>query len=127
MSLALRSGVLLARHSTAPGLLRPEHFLGQLHIGQLNQEAWLKIIPHLPPGISEVMTHPGQREKDSNPPSLGWLGEHREVELSALLSPAVKRAIESNFVRLVGYRDLMPSRLEQVDSSQTGKPVFLDR
>lgn len=104
MASALRTGVTLSRRRT--GLARPARLLGQLHIGALDEERWVRLAASVPEGVSEVMVHPGKCGTEDAGMGPGWLGSAREVELNALLSPRVREALGNNQVRLVSFRDI---------------------
>ncbi len=72
-----------------------DRFVGQCHIGGMTEEVWLRLAEGLPAGVTEVMTHPGEREVDSEA-GMGrsWLGESRVRELEALVSPKVRAALQ---------------------------------
>lgn len=82
----------------------PDRFLGQCHIGRMDEETWLRLAEGLPPGTSEVMTHPGEEGEEAMGGS--WLGSSRAVELAALLSPRVAEALHRNGVELISFAAL---------------------
>ncbi len=82
----------------------PDRFLGQCHIGRMDEAVWLRLAEALPPGTSEVMTHPGEEGEEAMGAS--WLGSSRAVELAALLSPRVADALRRNGVELVSFAAL---------------------
>ncbi|HEY3914146.1 MAG TPA: ChbG/HpnK family deacetylase, partial [Verrucomicrobiae bacterium] len=51
-----------------------------------------KLLPHLPPGDSELYSHPSL--------------DQFKNEFDALINPAVRRLIEQNDIRLIRYQDL---------------------
>lgn len=77
----------------------------------MDETVWLRLIAALPPGDSEVMTHPGEAEAE--PPEGGgasgmgrsWLTAARPVELAALLAPVVRQALTARGVELISYRE----------------------
>ncbi len=109
MAAGLRAGLAALGPGDCP-LARPDYFLGQSRIGDMTEEVWLRLVRHLPPGTSEVMTHPGLPDDPADPRlaamGAGWLGGGRRRELAALLSPGVRRAVEREGVELVSYRAL---------------------
>lgn len=113
MAAALRAGVTLLGGGNGR-LTRPERLLGQSHIGGMDEAVWLRLIASLPPGDTEVMTHPGEAEPEALPGGAAsdmggsWLSRARPVELAALLSPAVRRAMTTCGVELITYRELSP-------------------
>jgi predicted glycoside hydrolase/deacetylase ChbG (UPF0249 family) len=54
----------------------------------------LRLIPHLPDGVSEIYFHPAAR------------GDRRAEELATLLSPLLRDRIAELGIRLVSYSDL---------------------
>jgi hopanoid biosynthesis associated protein HpnK len=65
---------------------------GLLQNGRVDEEYLLKLLPELPPGDSELYSHPS-------------LGEFKH-EFDALVSPRVKEQIEKLGIKLIRYSDL---------------------
>ncbi len=110
MAAALRTGVTLDRRKV--DLAMPDRLLGQTGIGLMDEKRWLKMLPNLPEGTSEMMVHPGRLEPfDSVDSDMGasWLSQARQVELDALLSPAVLHQIQQHQVEMITFRDLYDS------------------
>ena len=109
MAAGLRMGLMLLGARAHP-LACPDHFLGQSHIGGMTEEIWLRFIRHLPPGISEVMVHPGMPDDPTDPRlaamGAGRLGGERQDELSAILSVRVRQAVEEAGVKLISFREI---------------------
>ncbi|MGA3294736.1 MAG: hopanoid biosynthesis-associated protein HpnK [Candidatus Acidiferrales bacterium] len=87
------------------GLRSPDNFLGVAVTGQLGAEALCRLIDTLPPGITEIMLHPGICDAEL----IGTgsrLQRERQLELEGLLAPEVRRAVERQGVRLISYREL---------------------
>lgn len=107
MAVFLRCGFDLGG-SGSVGLARPDRLLGQMHIGGMTETVWLRLARGLPPGVSEVMTHPGEAEAGEAAGGMGdsWLADRREVELEALLSPKVRAALDAGKIKLINFRDL---------------------
>ncbi len=107
MSALLRAGVTLDKRKVA--LAMPDRLLGQTEIGLMDEDMWLKMLANLPEGTSEVMVHPGRLEPfdwvDSDM-GASWLSRSRQVELDAILSPAVHTLIQRHRVELITFRDL---------------------
>ena len=103
LSLSLRAG--LALFGSGPtGLASPNRLLGQWRIGDMDEAAWIRLARHVPPGISEVMTHPGLADV----PGAGGMGRTRltagrERELKALLSPLVRHSLEEAGVERITF------------------------
>lgn len=85
-------------------LLAPDHFFGMLAGGQMTLERWKKLIPHLPEGVSEVMTHPGLIRSDFKPP-FSW-DYHWQEELQALQSEELRAWLIKYSIQLTNYRNL---------------------
>jgi len=84
-----------------------DHVFGLNDSGALTESLLLGLIDQLPGGVSEIYCHPATRR---------WEGadtipaKYRpESELAALLSPAVKRAIEDCGLRSLSYRAALDS------------------
>jgi predicted glycoside hydrolase/deacetylase ChbG (UPF0249 family) len=105
MAAGLRAGTGLFGGGRA-GLAVPDRLLGQWRIGAMDEAAWLRLLRRVPPGVSEVMTHPGLPEAPPEDIGPSWLGREREGELAALLSEKVRRAAAAAGVRLINYRNL---------------------
>jgi chitin disaccharide deacetylase len=71
-----------------------ERVFGLLQNGRVDEEFLLKLIPQLPPGDSELYSHPST-------------GEFRH-ELAALLSPRARRNVGAAGIQLIRYQDLRP-------------------
>jgi len=83
----------LRRQVRAAGLAANDHLLGLAWTGGMTEARLLRLVAALPAGVSELYSHPAT-------------GDCRSNELAALLSPAVRRAIDRADVALVGYGDL---------------------
>jgi len=69
-----------------------QRVFGLLQNGRVNEEYLLKLLPILPPGDSELYSHPS-------------LDEFKD-EFDALVSPRVKELVKKLGVKLIRYRDL---------------------
>lgn len=85
-------------------LLYPQHFFGMLAGGNLNEFLVGEIIKNLPPGVSEIMTHPGA-DADILGANFSWQ-YHWEDELQAFLSVKNKRLLEQQKVTLINFGGL---------------------
>jgi predicted glycoside hydrolase/deacetylase ChbG (UPF0249 family) len=92
---------VLRRH----GCRTTDHFAGFQITGRLRGPELVALIANLPPGLTELMTHPGHCTGELRA-ARTRLKESREEELRALTAPETLRALETHGVRLVGYRDL---------------------
>ncbi|MCC8189802.1 MAG: ChbG/HpnK family deacetylase [Planctomycetes bacterium] len=108
MAAALRCGVSLGGDD-ASGLARPDRLLGQTHIGRMTEAVWLALAAVVPPGTTEVMTHPGCSDHGTGESVMGgsWLGQARERELAALLSPSIRQALTDRNVSLIHFGHLV--------------------
>lgn len=91
-------GARLGRRARAAGLAVPDGFAGFRHSGRLDEPALLGLLPRLRAGTTELMAHPGRTD--------GPGGYRRHAERDALLSPAVRAALERAGVEVVTFRDL---------------------
>ncbi len=114
MAALLRAGAAM-RQTCADSVAAPDYFLGQLWIGRMDEQVWLRLAQRLPDGVSEVMTHPGLRENASAGAPMGgsWLGTARQAELSALCSPAVRKALDAAGVALADFSIFSKTRTEK--------------
>lgn len=104
MSAALRTGFRFGGERVKTTLFSPDCFFGQLHIGKMTEQSLLRLLANLPPGVSELMTHPGEPAADEET-NMGksWITSRRAAELSALISPAVREAVKARGIELRGY------------------------
>jgi hopanoid biosynthesis associated protein HpnK len=86
----------LSRRAREPlrrrGIRHAQITFGLLQNGRVDEEYLLKLLPELPPGDSELYSHPS-------------LDEFKH-EFDALVSPRAKEQIEKLGIKLVRYRDL---------------------
>lgn len=93
---------LMRRRMDAAGILHNDHVFGIRHSGHMDEAALLDILDHLPDGTSEVYLHPATRNEA---PAHGQ-GYRRADDLAALLSPAVRAAIDRRCMACGGFDDL---------------------
>jgi len=74
------------------GIKHPEITFGLLQNARVNEEYLFKLLPELPPGDSELYSHPS-------------LDEFKH-EFDALVSPHVKELVKKLGVKLIRYQDL---------------------
>jgi hopanoid biosynthesis associated protein HpnK len=86
----------LRRRFRRAGLYTNDHVFGLAWSGGMVEERVLRLLPHLPEGVSEIYFHPAVERSP-----------HRE-ELAALLSPRVRRCIAESGIRLSSYDELNP-------------------
>ena len=86
------------------GLFVNDHLFGLAWSGGFDERRLLRLIPHLPDGVSEMYFHPAT----ARGPALSAVmpGYRQEEELTALLSSPIRELIDRSGIRLVSYRDL---------------------
>jgi hopanoid biosynthesis associated protein HpnK len=94
----------LRRRLRRAGLAAADQVFGIAWSGGMTEERVLRLLPHLPEGVSEIYFHPAT-------PGRGRLatatpGYRHADELAALVSPNVARRIAELGIALKGYRDL---------------------
>jgi chitin disaccharide deacetylase len=95
---------VLRRRLQRAGLRTNDHIFGLAWSGGMVEARILRLVPHLPDGISEIYFHPAAQRTPSVAPSIG--SYRRTEELAALLSPLVRDLITESGIRLTSYADL---------------------
>jgi len=94
----------LKERLAAQGVQSTDWFFGLATTGCTDAAIWQAILPVMPPGIGEVMVHPG------DPVGLTLadtrLLDERTLEQEALCDPAVKAAVEAAGITLTHYGKL---------------------
>lgn len=100
---------VLSRRLARAGIAAPEAVFGLAWSGHITEARLLALIPHLPPGTSELYAHPAVRTS----PALAALmpSYDQPGEFAALVSPRVKAALDAAGVTRVGYADLATPRV----------------
>ena len=98
----------LRRRLRRAGLAINDHVFGIAWSGAMIEERLLRLLPHLPQGVSEIYCHPATRQTAALAAAMP--GYRNTEELAALLSPAVRQRIAELGISLVGYADLAPAR-----------------
>ncbi len=98
--LNLWSSMLRARARRA-GMQVNDNVFGIAWSGHMTADRLLRLIPNLPPGLSEIYFHPAAR-RDSRLAALMPEYEH-EAELATLLSPDVRQEFEAAGVEFVRF------------------------
>jgi hopanoid biosynthesis associated protein HpnK len=98
----------LRRRLRRAGLATNDQIFGIAWSGEMIEERILRLLPHLPPGDSELYFHPASRTSPALAAEMP--GYRHEDELRALLSPAVRRWVADLGIRLIGYGDLALAR-----------------
>ena len=83
-------------------LLFPEHFAGIQFPRVGESESLRKFFRKLPPGITELMCHPGYRAMSL--PQTAW-SQHEE-ELASLTNPEVLTALKHEQITLISFHDM---------------------
>ncbi len=95
---------LFRQHAAAAGIRTSDNFFGMLAGGQLTEPAILAILRRLPPGDSELMTHPGFAD-ESLADAFRW-DYQWDAERQALTAPAVRALLAERQIRLISFREL---------------------
>lgn len=95
---ALRGACLLAHDTDRPGVYLADHTYGLLQIGRTDAAYLLRLLPRLPEGVSEIYIHPGLKPEPCSPHI------RRDVELAALMSPEVRRAVDEQRLTVTTFR-----------------------
>jgi hopanoid biosynthesis associated protein HpnK len=96
----------LRRRLRHAGLATNDQVFGIAWSGAMVEERILALLPHLPPGVSEIYCHPATR--DTPALAAAMPGYRPTAELAALLSPEVRRRVAELGISLVGYGDIEP-------------------
>ena len=69
----------------------------------MTEERLLRLLPHLPDGVSEIYLHPAAERTSALLAAMP--GYRQQEELAALLSPSLRSRIVELGIRLVSYTD----------------------
>ena len=95
---------LARKKAVKSGIAVPQHFFGMLSGGNMAEASLVQIIKQLPPGISEIMMHPGLNNEHLNA-VYGWQ-YHWQNELQAVMSPAIRQFIKINGIQMISFGEL---------------------
>jgi hopanoid biosynthesis associated protein HpnK len=95
---------LLRRRLRRAHLNVNEHLFGLAWSGGMVEERLLRLIPHLPDGVSEIYLHPATECTPTLHAAMP--GYRHQEELAALLSPSLRSRIVELGIEIVGYSDL---------------------
>jgi chitin disaccharide deacetylase len=109
------------RMAAGAGLESPS-FVGRVHTGLLTEAALATIVRRLPPGTTELMTHPGFVDEHLERLRTRLRSE-REQELAVLCAPGVRRALADSGVALAGARTLERADERAADEEVRGHEV----
>jgi hopanoid biosynthesis associated protein HpnK len=98
----------LRRRLHRAGLATNDQVFGIAWSGAMVEQRVLGLLPHLPPGVSEIYFHPATRQTPALAAAMP--GYRHTEELGALTSPNVRRRIAELGISLIGYGDLAPGR-----------------
>ncbi|HEX3860849.1 MAG TPA: hopanoid biosynthesis-associated protein HpnK [Stellaceae bacterium] len=98
----------LRRRLRRAGIAANDHVFGVAWSGAMTEQRLLALLPCLPPGVSELYSHPASRTTPAL--ATGMPGYRHAEELAALVSPNVRRRVAELGIELIGYRDLVPDR-----------------
>jgi chitin disaccharide deacetylase len=92
----------LHRDLISAGIQSNDHVFGLYDSGEMIEDRLLRLIDHLPSGVSEIYCHPAMRrwEGPDNLPS--WY--RCEEEFRALVSPAIKERLDASGLRPLSFR-----------------------
>jgi predicted glycoside hydrolase/deacetylase ChbG (UPF0249 family) len=93
-----------ANAARSPGLHGTQGLWGVAHTGLIDARWLVLAAERAPPGVTEIMTHPGLPDKLAAGETR--LVESRQAELAALCDPNVRRAFAGPSLELVHYGDL---------------------
>ena len=86
----------------AAGLSVPDQVFGLAWTGAVTAERLARLLPLIPPGVTEIYTHPATGPYSGSAP-----GYRYRDELAALLDPAVKAAVGEGGLRLGRFVDFV--------------------
>ncbi len=92
---------LLRRQARQAGLRTNDHAFGIAWSGHMTTPRLLRLVPNLPPGLSEIYFHPAT-QRDALLCRL-MPGYEHEAEFDALCDPAVRAALLGAGAQLAGY------------------------
>jgi hopanoid biosynthesis associated protein HpnK len=99
---------LLRAQARWAGLLTNDHAFGLAWSGGMTEERLLRLIPRLPPGLSEIYFHPAAR-RDAVLDRL-MPGYDHEGEMATLCSPALRTAIRTHGIEVTTYATALSGR-----------------
>ena len=88
------------RRLRGAGIVTNDALFGLHDTGGMTEAAWLRIVPRIGPGLTEIYCHPAVRTSPS--PDEASAPSSAD-ELAALLSPAVRAALDQAGIRLTSF------------------------
>jgi hypothetical protein len=98
----------LRRRLRRAGLAAADQVFGIAWSGGMTEGRVLRLLPHLPEGVSEIYFHPAA--SGSTRLAAPTPGYRYADELAALVSPDIARRVAELGIALKGYRELPPPR-----------------
>ena len=98
-----RQAAAAGPHFRALGIRTADHFRGLYLKGRLPADDWDGFLRELPPGLTELMVHPGCVEGKAPGPFAGFSTAERESELAALTDGRFRAALLRSGVALVAF------------------------
>jgi hopanoid biosynthesis associated protein HpnK len=92
----------IKRRLLKEGMTANDHVFGLYDSGAMTEDRLLRLLEHLPQGVSEIYCHPATRRWEG--PDTLPASYQPEAELDALLSPAVKAKMTANYLQPLTYR-----------------------
>jgi len=94
----------LRRRLRRAGLAVNDHVFGLAWSGNMVEERVLRLLPHLPDGVSEIYFHPAA---ERTPALVAAMPGYRHTEeLAALTSPAIRTSIAERAIGVINYSDI---------------------
>ncbi len=90
------------RRLRGAGIVTNDALFGLHDTGAMTEAAWLRIVPRIGPGLTEIYCHPAVRTSTSPDEALA---PSSADELVALLSPAVRAALDRAGIRLTSFAE----------------------
>ena len=91
----------MQRRLRANGLILNERVFGYYDSGHMDLDKMIRVLSHLPDGVSELYTHPATGPFDNVEP--GAEDYEFEAEYKALIHPRVRRTVEKFAIELSGF------------------------
>lgn len=92
---------LCRRRAAGAGMRVVDHFWGLADSGRMDEAHLTAILKSLRPSVNEIMCHPGLADAETKA-RYNW-GYRWDDEHSALVSPAIRRIVETRGIRLASF------------------------
>ena len=90
-------------HIESAALRTTDHFRGLYLKGRLSLHLFEATLQTLPPGLTELMVHPGRASVVVSGPFSSFSHQGREEELAVLKDPACRTVLDNYGIRLTGF------------------------